>query len=139
MYLMELARDAILVQGGATRAGPGRPRSEKEELREAMSTQLSRIAQEFGISRNLVVAPAYDLHDESLAFLRRVLFARQALPWLGEFRVVLGEMYAVDVDERGVRMAAKIAKRMREEEAAEADEPDDADEPAEAEVGEEVS
>ena len=132
LYLMELARDAILVQAAYER-GSGPTEKEKEELREAMSTQLSRIAQEFGISRNLVVAPAYDLHDESLAFLNRVLFARQPLPWLGEFRVILDEVYAVDVDEQGVRAAAEIARRMREKAAAEADEP------SEAEVGEEAS
>jgi len=128
-YLMELARDAILVQE-AYEHGSAPSEKERENLREAMSAQLSRIAQELGLSHNLVVAPAYDLHDESLAFLNRVLFEAKPLPWLGEFRIILDEVYEVRIDERGVRSAAEIANRSREEESAADDgaESDGADE-----------
>lgn len=128
-YLMELARDAILVQE-AYEHGSAPSEKERDNLREAMSAQLSRIAQELGISHNLVVAPAYDLHDESLAFLNRVLFEAKPLPWLGEFRIILDEVYEVRIDERGVRSAAEIANRSREEENAADDsaESDGADE-----------
>jgi len=122
VYLLELGRDEILVQA-AYEHGASPTDREKEELREAMSAQLSRIAQEFGLSRNLVTAPAYDLHDESLAFLNRVLLALEPLPWLGEFRIVLDEVYEVEVDDRGVRTAAELASKLRAEaaEAAEAE------------------
>ncbi|MBT8462721.1 MAG: peptidyl-prolyl cis-trans isomerase [Gemmatimonadetes bacterium] len=111
-YLMQLARDEILITA-ATRSGAAVNAEEREALSEALAEQLSHIAARMGLTSQLVANPRFDLDDQGYYFLQRVMARSRALPWLGEFRVVLDPVFPVWVDDSGVRSAARHAADLR--------------------------
>lgn len=122
-YLMQLARDEILVAAAARSGVEVRP-VERERIAAALAVQLARIASELGISRRLVVDPRIDLDAQAYLFLQVAMARARPLPWLGEFRVILDPMYEVRVDDVGVRNAARLAGELRVSGAG-ADEPEE--------------
>jgi len=111
-YLMQLARDEILIQA-ATESGVSANAEEREALAEALSDQLAHVAARMGLTSQLVANPRFDLDEQGYYFLQGVMARSRALPWLGEFRVVLDPMFPVRVDDAGVRSAARQASELR--------------------------
>ena len=75
--------------------------------------RLGHIAARLGLSSQLVTNPRFDIDEQSYYFLQDVMARSRALPWLGEFRVVLDPRFPVRVDESGVRSAARRASELR--------------------------
>jgi len=117
-YLMSLARDEILITAAAS-SGVAASAEEREALAIGLADQLGHIAARLGLSRQLATSPRFDMDEQGYYFLRGVMERSRAVPWLGEFRVVLDPQYPVRVDDSGVRSAAKHASELRA--AAEAD------------------
>jgi dsDNA-binding SOS-regulon protein len=111
-YLMRLARDEILIQAAAE-SGVTANEEEREALAAALAEQLGHIARRMGLTSQLVANPGFDIDDQGYYFLQGVMTRSRALPWLGEFRVVLDPMYPVRVDDAGVRSAARQASELR--------------------------
>ncbi len=113
-YLMELARDEILIQA-ALSEGAGPTDAERQQLARAMSYQLARVASRMGLSHALVTHPRYDLGAEGVHFLEGAVRRAQALPWLGVFRQTLDLEIRIRVDEKGAGTAARMARELRQE------------------------
>jgi hypothetical protein len=111
-FLMQLARDEILITEAAG-SGIAANDAEREELAVALADQLGHIAARLGLSSELVANPRFDLDEQGYYFLQGVMARSRALPWLGEFRVVLDPRFPVRVDESGVRSAARRASELR--------------------------
>jgi hypothetical protein len=111
-YLMRLARDEILIEEAA-RSGVTASEQEREELAIALADQLGHIAARLGLTSELVANPRFDLDEQGYYFLQGVMARSRAVPWLGEFRVVLDPMFPVRVDESGLRSAARRAAELR--------------------------
>jgi dsDNA-binding SOS-regulon protein len=111
-YLMKLARDEILITA-ATRSGAAVNDEEREALSGALAEQLGHIAARMGLTSQLVANPRFDVGEQGYYFLQGVMARSRALPWLGEFRVVLDPVFPVRVDESGVRSAARHAEDLR--------------------------
>jgi hypothetical protein len=127
-YLLRLGRDEILISAAAS-SGVAATAEEREALAIALADQLGHIAARLGLSTQLVSNPRFDIDEQSYYFLQGVMARSRALPWLGEFRVVLDPRFPVRVDDSGVRSAARLAVELR---AAGAD--SEAPEPAEPHV-----
>jgi len=113
-YLMRLARDEILIRAAAE-SGVTASEQEREALAGALADQLAHIASRMGLSSQLVANPRFDLGEQGYYFLQGVMARSRAMPWLGEFRVVLDPVFPVRVDDGGVRSAARQASEMRAE------------------------
>jgi dsDNA-binding SOS-regulon protein len=111
-YLMQLARDEILITA-ANRSGVGPSDEEREDLAIALAEQLGHIAARLGLTSQLVANPRFDVNEQGYYFLQGVMARATAVPWLGEFRVVLDPRFPVRVDDSGVRSAARKAIEMR--------------------------
>ena len=111
-YLMRLARDEILITAAAG-SGVAASAEEREALAAALAEQLGHIAARMGLTNQLVTNPRFDIDEQGYYFLQRVMEQASALPWLGEFRVVLDPVFPVRVDESGVRSAARRAGELR--------------------------
>ena len=111
-YLMRLARDEILITEAA-RSGATASPEERESLAIALADQLGHIAARLGLTSQLVNNPRFDLDEQGYYFLQGVMTRSQAIPWLGEFRVVLDPQFPVRVDESGVRSAVRHATELR--------------------------
>ena len=111
-YLMRLARDEILISAAAN-TGIAASAEERDVLALALAEQLGHIAARFGLSTQLVANPRFDIDEQGYYFLQGVMARALALPWLGEFRVVLDPRFPVRVDESGVRSAARLAVELR--------------------------
>ena len=111
-YLMRLARDEILISAAAN-TGIAANAEERDALALALAEQLGHIAARLGLSTQLVSNPRFDVDEQGYYFLQGVMARARALPWLGEFRVVLDPQFPVRVDESGVRSAARLAVELR--------------------------
>jgi hypothetical protein len=111
-YLMRLARDEILI-AEAARSGATASEEEREALAVALADQLGHIAARLGLTSELVANPRFNVDEQGYYFLQGVMARSRAVPWLGEFRVVLDPMFPVRVDESGVRSAARHAAELR--------------------------
>jgi len=131
-YLMSLARDEILISAAA-RSGVGASAEERAELQIALADQLGHIAARLGLTSQLATNPRFDIDEQGYYFLQGVMERSRAIPWLGEFRVVLDPRFPVRVDDSGVQSAARRARELR---AAGAVAPDTSDEAPHGEIGE---
>lgn len=111
-YLLQLAADAVLVAAARER-GFGPTDVQKANLAAAVHTQLSRIAERYGLTRELVTNPAFDREAAALRFLTAVLAAREPVPWLTEFRPVVQADWPSRVDGAGSVAAAELARSFR--------------------------
>lgn len=111
-YLMRLARDEILIDA-AVESGVEANEEEREALAAALAEQLGHIAARMDLTAQLVANPGFEVDEQAYYFLQRVMARSRALPWLGEFRVVLDPMFPVRVDDSGVRSAARQASELR--------------------------
>jgi len=111
-YLMQLARDEILITAAAS-SGVAATAEEREALAVGLADQLSHVAARMGITSQLVANPRFDIDEQGYYFLQGVMARSRALPWLGEFRVVLDPQFPVRVDDSGVRSAARRAGELR--------------------------
>jgi len=111
-YLMRLARDEVLISAAAS-AGVDANEEEREALAMALAEQLGHIAARLELTSQLATNPRFDISDQGYYFLQRVMARSTAVPWLGEFRVVLDPRFPVRVDEGGVRSAARRAAELR--------------------------
>ena len=111
-YLMQLARDEILISAAAS-SGVDANAEERDALAIALAEQLGHIAARLGLSSELIANPRFDIDEQGYYFLQGVMARARALPWLGEFRVVLDPRFPVRVDESGVRSAARLAAELR--------------------------
>ena len=111
-YLMQLARDEILITA-ASRSGAAASAEEREALAAGLADQLGHVAARMGITSQLVANPRFDVDEQGYYFLQGVMARSRALPWLGEFRVVLDPRFPVRVDDSGVRSAARRAGELR--------------------------
>ena len=137
-YIMQLARDEILINA-AVDSGIDANDEEREALSAALAEQLGHIAARMGLTTQLVSDPRFDVGEQGYYFLQGVMARSRALPWLGEFRVVLDPVFPVRVDDSGVRSAARRAGELRAAGAGSAapqsDAPDVDDEGTRVEVG----
>ncbi len=111
-YLLRLAGDEILITAAAS-SGVAASDEEREALAIALAEQLGHIAGRLGLSTQLVANPRFDLDEQGYYFLQGVMSRARALPWLGEFRIVLDPRFPVRVDDSGVRSAARLAGELR--------------------------
>lgn len=111
-YLLRLARDEILVSAAAA-SGVAATDEERQTLAEALADQLGHIAARMGLTSQLATDPRFDIDEQGYYFLQGVMARSRALPWLGEFRVVLDPEYPVRVHDSGVRSAARHASELR--------------------------
>jgi hypothetical protein len=111
-YLMQLARDEILITAAAS-SGVAVTAEERDALAVGLADQLSHVAARMGITSQLVTNPRFDIDEQGYYFLQGVMARSRALPWLGEFRVVLDPQFPVRVDDSGVRSAARRAGELR--------------------------
>jgi hypothetical protein len=111
-YLMELAADEVLVQVAEAQGyGPGD--EEREQLEEALASQMSKIAGRYNLSHRMATDPNFDLNIASDVFLRAVLTAQQPVPWLSEYRYVLDPDFPSRIDEQGTETSARLARSLR--------------------------
>lgn len=112
-YLMELAADEVLVQVAEAQGyGPGD--EEREQLQEALASQMSKIAGLYNLSHQLVTDPAFDLDRASENFVLAVLTAQQPVPWLSEYRYVLDSDFPSRIDGQSAETSARLARDLRE-------------------------
>jgi parvulin-like peptidyl-prolyl isomerase len=111
-YLMQLARDEILITAAA-KSGVSASDEERRAVVAGLSDQLGRIAASMGLSSQLVANPRFNFDEQGYYFLQRVMNRSRALPWLGEFRVVLDPVFPTRVDDSGVSSAARRARELR--------------------------
>ncbi|MEJ2483978.1 MAG: peptidylprolyl isomerase [Gemmatimonadota bacterium] len=128
-FLMELAADEVLVRA-AESGGFGAGELERTQLSEALAAQMSRIGGRYNLSHGMVTNPAFDLDLASESFVRAVLAAQKPVPWLSEFRYVLGD-FPSRIDDQGAETAARLARDLREI--------DESETPDEAEQGQDGS
>jgi hypothetical protein len=111
-YLLRLAGDEILITAAA-RSGMAATAAEKEELSAVLADQLARVAARYELTTEAVTDPVYDLEEQAVWFLQGVMQRSRAIPWLGEFRVVLDPVFPVRVDDGGADSAARTARELR--------------------------
>jgi len=112
-YLMELAADEVLVQVAEAQGfGPGD--EEREQLQEALASQMSKIAGRYNLSHRMATDPAFNLDLAGESFIRAVLTAQQPVPWLSEYRYVLDPDFPSRIDAQGAEAAARLARDLRE-------------------------
>lgn len=112
-YLMELAADEVLVLAAEAQGyGPGE--EEREQLQEALASQMSKIAGRYNLSHRMATDPAFDLDLASESFVRAVLAAQQPVPWLSEYRYVLDPDFPSRIDDQGAETSARLARDLRE-------------------------
>jgi PPIC-type PPIASE domain len=111
-YLLRLARDEILITAAA-RSGIAANPEERAALAEALAEQLGHIAARLGLTSELATNPRFDVAEQGYYFLQQAMARSRALPWLGEFRIVLDPDYPVRVLDSGVRSAARRASELR--------------------------
>jgi hypothetical protein len=112
-FLMELAADEVLVRA-AEASGYGAGEEEREQLQEALASQMSKIAGRYNLSHRMVADPAFDLQLASESFLRAVLQAQRPVPWLSEYRYVLDPDFPSRIDDQGAETAARLARDLRQ-------------------------
>lgn len=111
-YLLQLAADEVLV-ATAREQGFGPTETQRKNLAATVHTQMARIAERYGITRELVTNPGFDREAAALRFLRAVLAAREPVPWLTEFRPVIEPEFPSRVHAGGAEAAADLAESMR--------------------------
>ncbi len=111
-YLMRLARDEILITAAAE-SGVSASAEEREELQIVLADQLGHIAARLGLTSQLATNPMFQIDEQGYYFLQGVMGQSRAIPWLGEFRVVLDPRFPVRVDDSGVKTAARRARELR--------------------------
>jgi hypothetical protein len=111
-FLLQLAADEVLVAAARER-GFGPTETQRTNLAGTVHTQMARIAERYGITRQLVTNPAFDREAAAIGFLRAVLAAREPVPWLTEFRPVIQPDFPSRVDPRGCETAAEVAATLR--------------------------
>lgn len=112
-YLLQLARDEILMTAAA-RAGMEATQAERDALAIGLADQLGHLAARLQITSEAVANPRFEIGQQSVWFVQDVLARSRAIPWLGEFRVVLDPEFPVRVDDRGVEIAARHARELRD-------------------------
>lgn len=117
-FLMELAADEVLVRA-AEEGGFGAGESERTQLEEALAAQMSSIGGRYNLSHGMVTDPDFNLDLASESFVRAVLAAQRPVPWLSEYRYVLGD-FPSRIDDQGAETAARLARDLREIEASDA-------------------
>jgi hypothetical protein len=55
----------------------------------------------------------FEIDEQGYYFLQGVMGQSRAIPWLGEFRVVLDPRFPVRVDDSGLKSAARRARELR--------------------------
>jgi hypothetical protein len=111
-YIFRLAQDEILI-AAAERSGVEATAAEREKISRLLADQLSLLAVRHRMTRQFVTDPAFDLTKQSHEFVQRVLREALAIPWLGEFHVVLEQVYPVRIHDSGVEVAARKARELR--------------------------
>jgi hypothetical protein len=111
-FLMELAADEVLVRA-AESGGFAAGETQRVQLSEALAAQMSSIGGRYNLSHRMVTDPAFDLDLASESFLRAVLAAQKPVPWLSEYRYVLGD-FPSRIDDQGADTAARLARDLRE-------------------------
>jgi hypothetical protein len=111
-YLMSLARDEILITAAAS-SGVSASAEERDALAIGLADQLGHIAARLGLSSQLATNPQFEVGEQGYYFLQGVMERSRAIPWLGEFRIVLDPRFPVRVDDSGVKNAARRARELR--------------------------
>ncbi|MCL7957959.1 MAG: peptidylprolyl isomerase [marine benthic group bacterium] len=111
-FLMELAADEVLVRA-AEQGGFGAGETERSQLEEALAAQMSSIGGRYNLSHGMVTDPGFDMDLASESFVRAVLAAQRPVPWLSEYRYVLGD-FPSRIDDQGAETAARLARDLRE-------------------------